>query len=350
MTEPASTIPSLAKAAGDTDDLQKHFVDTYRWMVLGRTFEDKIASLYRSGKIVGGVYLGRGQEGFSCALATCLKPGDVYSPLIRDLSGRMAFGETPLESMRTYLGCITGPMRARDGNIHTGQPKKGRPAMISHLGAMVSVVNGMLMARRFRGALDGVVGATSIGDGGTSTGAFHEGLNMAAVEKLPLVVSVANNQFAYSTCNDRQFACVDLVDRARGYGIEGYSVDGLNLQECLETFRTAVGRAREGGGPQMIVGTLLRLSGHGEHDDGSYVPDELRDSRLGQDCNLLARKQILEKGWLSETECEAIEKDAVRQVNESLQQAQKESGPDPYAETWRALNTTRLIEGTPESQ
>src|SRR5207244_4464628 len=124
--------------------------------------------------------------------------GDIFAPLIRDAGGRLAFGEPILDAVRTYLGSSLGPMRGRDGNVHRGRPREGLLPMISHLGAMISVVNGMLLARRFKG-ISGSVGATSIGDGGTSTGAFHEALNQAAVEKLPLVLVVANNQYAYST-------------------------------------------------------------------------------------------------------------------------------------------------------
>ena len=127
-------------------------------------------------------------------------------------------------------------MRGRDGNIHRGRPREGYYAMISHLGAMIPVVAGGLMARRFRGET-GVVGATCLGDGGTSTGAFHEGLNVAAVEKLPLVLVVANNQYAYSTPNSRQFACKDLLDKAVGYGVAGHRVDGTDLADCLESRR-----------------------------------------------------------------------------------------------------------------
>jgi len=169
---------------------------------------------------------------------------------------------------------------------------------------------------------------------------------MAAVEKLPLVVSVANNQFAYSTPTSRQYACADLVDRARGYGVEGYSVDALNLRESLATFGTAIARARSGHGPQLVIGNLLRLGGHGEHDDAWYVPDELRNSRLGQDCLVLARKEFLASRALTDAECEAIDADAVRQVAEALSIAQREPTPDPYTESWEALCTRHLLEGS----
>jgi len=203
--------------ADDADDLCGVTRETarraYRTMLEARLLEEKLAALYRSGKIVGGVFLGRGQEALSVALGVQLRRGDIYAPLIRDQAGRLAFGDTILDTLRTYLGSSLGSMRGRDGNIHRGRPSEGYHAMISHLGAMVSTVCGGLLARRFRGE-SGVVGATCIGEGGTSTGSFHEGMNMAAVEKLPLVVVVANNQFSYSTPNDRQFACSDLMARA----------------------------------------------------------------------------------------------------------------------------------------
>src|SRR5437899_12996248 len=161
-------------------------------------------------------------------------------------------------------------MRGRDCKIHRGRPKEGLLAMISHLGAMISVVNGALLAHRLQG-ITGTVGGACIGDGGASTGAFHEAMNQAAVEKLPLVLILANNYYAYSTPNERQFACRSLLDRAAGYGIEGQSVDGTDMCACLEVIGEAVNRARAGNGPQMIEARLLRLCGHGEHDDAGYI-------------------------------------------------------------------------------
>src|SRR5262249_2208032 len=159
---------------------------------------------------------------------------------------------------RTYLGSALGPMRGRDGNIHRGRPRQGLLAMVSHLGAMISVVNGVLLARRFKGVRD-VVGAACIGDGGTSTGAFHEAINQAAVEKLPLVLVVADNHYAYSTPTSRQFACRNLADKAIGYGVEDHTVDGTDLSACLKVVGEAIRRAREGRGPQLVVARLLRL-------------------------------------------------------------------------------------------
>ena len=325
------------------------FVEGFRWMLLSRTLEDKIGALYHAGKIVGGVYLGRGQEAFSAALAMALRKGkDIFAPLIRDQAGRLAFGEPLLDSLRTYLGSARGPMRGRDGNIHRGRPGEGSPAMISHLGSMISVACGMLMARRFNGERD-IAGAATIGDGGTSTGACHEALNMAAVEKLPLVVAVADNQFAYSTPTSRQFACHDLVQRAAGYGIEGHSVDGTDLAACLAVFEHAVARARSGHGPQMVVGRLLRLCGHGEHDDASYIPAELRTRPESGDCLKIAREQMLARHWATPRELETMEAEAYEAVQQAVAQAQRDPQPDATRESWEPLASSWLVEGKPRS-
>jgi pyruvate dehydrogenase E1 component alpha subunit/2-oxoisovalerate dehydrogenase E1 component alpha subunit len=273
-----------------------------------------------------------------------LRKGDIFAPLIRDTAGRLAFGEPVLDAVRTYLGSPLGPMRARDGNVHRGRPKEGLFVMISHLGAMISVVNGALMAHRFKG-LTGTVGAACIGDGATSTGAFHEALNQAAVEKLPLILVVANNLYAYSTPNERQFACRSLVDRAAGYGVEGHSVDGTDLAACLEVTGQAVERARSGHGPQLIVARLLRLCGHGEHDDAGYVDPKLKASPVGRDCLKVAEEHLSGQNWAGSELLAAWRAEAVEQVEQAVAKVQREPGPDPYKEDWCALASKHLAEG-----
>jgi TPP-dependent pyruvate/acetoin dehydrogenase alpha subunit len=317
------------------------FNDAYRWMLLARLLEEKLASLYRGGKITGGVFLGKGQEALSASIGMHLKKGDVFAPLIRDQAGRMAFGETVLDTVRTYLGSRLGPMRGRDGNVHRGRPREGYFPMISHLGAMISTVCGALMARRFKGET-GAVGATCLGEGGTSTGAFHEAMNLAAVEKLPLVMVVANNQYAYSTPTSKQFACKDLIDKAIGYGIRGHSLDATDLDACLTTVGEAITRARAGEGPQLIIARLLRLAGHGEHDDAGYVTPELKAASVGRDCLKLAECAILERGWASKDELEAWREEALKQIEEAIATAQREPTPDPNTEIWSALSTRHL--------
>ena len=327
------------------DDSSEMVLDAFRWMVLARTFEDKISSIYKAGKIVGGVYVGKGQEAFSSALAVNLVKGkDIYSPLIRDMAGRSAFGEPLVDAARTYMGSSKGPTQGRDGNVHRGNPREGMPAMISHLGAMISVVNGILFARRMKGTLDDAVGATTIGDGGTSTGAFHEALNLAAVENLPLIVSVANNQFAYSTPNSKQFACNNITDKAVGYGITGVEVDGTDLVECVNSFKLCVKKARSGNGPQLVVGNLLRLSGHGEHDDAPYITEDLKKSKLGEDCLSKARDRILDEGWANQGDIDDIFKQSDEEVKSAIDTAESEKVPDPYSHNWSAYSSPILNE------
>jgi len=317
---------------------QDHARDVFRAMLRGLVLETKLSNLYKAGKIVGGVYLGKGQEAVSASLGACLKWGeDVFAPLIRDQAGRTAFGEDFLDATRTYLGSAKGPMRGRDGNIHRGRPADGLLAMISHLGAAVAQVGGVLMAKRIKGELDGCVGATCIGDGATSTGAFHEGLNFIAVERLPMVVIIADNQFAYSTPNEKQYACDDLIDRAKGYGLEGHSVDGTDMLACASVIGNAVAKARNGDGPQLVVAKLLRLGGHGEHDDGSYVPTEIRESRYGRDCIEVGKQQLIDKGWLTEEEYSEWMLEINAEAQEAVAVAQREDAPNPYEEDWSAI-------------
>ncbi|MDR3405420.1 MAG: thiamine pyrophosphate-dependent dehydrogenase E1 component subunit alpha [Chthoniobacter sp.] len=335
---------AVSTVSADTSDLKARFLAAYRWMLLARVTEEKIAALYRGGKITGGVFLGKGQEALSTATGMALHKGDVFAPLIRDQAGRLAFGETLLDCTRTYMGSRLGPMRGRDGNVHRGRPREGILAMISHLGAMLPVVVGSLLARRFRG-IEGTVGAVSLGDGATSTGAFHEGLNMAAVEKLPLVLVVANNQYAYSTPTSRQFACEDLVDKAVGYGVAGHSVDGTNLEACLTVLQRAVAAARAGGGPQLVVASLLRLVGHGEHDDASYVDPKLRKSPLGADCLELAEKRLLKEQWSSASSLREMQEDIQREVEDAVATTMREPLPDPNTEDWCPLASRHLSDG-----
>jgi acetoin:2,6-dichlorophenolindophenol oxidoreductase subunit alpha len=323
------------------------YLRAFRTMLQARLLEEKLASLYRGGMIKGGVFLGRGQEALSVAVGIHLRPGDIFAPLIRDQAGRMAFGDTALDTLRTYLGSQLGSMRGRDGNIHRGRPAEGYYAMISHLGAMIPVVVGALMARRFRGET-GVVGATCIGDGGTSTGAFHEGLNVAAVEKVPLVLVVANNHYAYSTPNDRQYACEDLADKAKGYGVPVHRLDGTDLAACLTGLGKAVADARQGGGPQLVVGNLLRLVGHGEHDDFHYLNKAYLKAEFGQDCLAKAEAYLLKEKWATEEEVAQWRKEYSGEFDLLAARVLREPSPDPSEEVWEAISSTELLEAQVE--
>ncbi|HEY2801315.1 MAG TPA: thiamine pyrophosphate-dependent dehydrogenase E1 component subunit alpha, partial [Chthoniobacterales bacterium] len=304
----------------------ERYLEAFRWMLQTRILEEKLTSLYRGGMITGGVYVGRGQEAVSAACGMFLQKGDVFAPLIRDQAGRAAAGEPIINVTRTYLGSRQGPMRGRDGNIHRGCSEAGQLAMISHLGAMIPLVVGKLVAKRMKGE-KGFVGLTTIGEGGMQTGATHEGMNMAAVEKVPFVLVASNNHFAYSTPNEREFACRNLVDRAQGYGYEGHKLDGTDLAACLDVIGGAVERARAGGPPQLVVASLLRLSGHGEHDDASYVPAEMKKEPWAQDCVLKTEKLIAERGWVDAETLKEWRAEISAEVQEAVETAQREAAP-----------------------
>ena len=312
-------------------------------MLLTRTLEEKLVSLYRGGLITGGVYIGKGQEAVSVACGLSLQKGDIFAPLIRDQAGRSAFGEPLIDVTRTYLGSRLGPMRGRDGNIHRGRPQENQLAMVSHLGAMISVTVGALMAKRSKGEKN-FIGLASIGEGGMQTGSFHEGMNIAAVEQVPLVVVATNNHYAYSTPNDREFACHDLVDRAIGYGFEGYSLDGTDLAACLDVIGGAVKRARAGRPPQLVVASVLRLSGHGEHDDASYVTEDIKREPFARDCLKVAEQTIADLHLLDAETLAGWRKDAAAQVDEAIATAQKEAPPEADKEDWCAISTRELVD------
>jgi pyruvate dehydrogenase E1 component alpha subunit/2-oxoisovalerate dehydrogenase E1 component alpha subunit len=334
---------SAPEGSAEKSEIHERFLEAFRWMLLARILEDKLRSLYRGGMIVGGVYLGSGQEAVSAACGMFLQKGDVFGPLIRDQAGRFAFGEPLLDPVRTYLGSVNGPMRGRDGNIHRGRPRENQLAMISHLGAMVPVMVGKLLAKRMKGE-KGFVGLTTIGEGGMQTGASHEGLNIAAVEQVPLVVVVTNNHWAYSTPNEREFACASLVDRAIGYGYEGHKIDGTDLNQCLEVIETAVKRARAGRPPQLVVAEVLRLSGHGEHDDASYVPQEMKGQPFAQDPVARTEKFIVEHRLLDADALKQMRAEIAKQVDEAVATAQQEDPPHASTEDWRPISTRDLID------
>jgi acetoin:2,6-dichlorophenolindophenol oxidoreductase subunit alpha len=337
------TAPRSKKSIASKPAPHERFLEAFHWMLLARTLEEKLVSLYRGGLITGGVYVGRGQEAVSVACGLFLQKGDIFAPLIRDQAGRSAFGEPLIDVTRTYLGSRQGPMRGRDGNIHRGRPRNNQLAMISHLGAMVSVTVGALMAKRFHGEKN-FVGLSCIGEGGMQTGSFHEGMNLAAVEQVPLVVVATNNHYAYSTPNDREFACHDLVDRAIGYGFEGYTVDGTDLTNCLDVIGSAVKRARAGRPPQLVVASILRLSGHGEHDDASYVTDEIKREPFARDCLKVAEQTIADLNLVDAETLREWRKDAAAQVDQAISTAQKEAAPEGDEEDWCAISTRDLVD------
>lgn len=310
-------------------------IKAFKAMLLARSFDSKIASLYKAGKITGGVFLGRGHEAIAAAAGVYARKNyDIIAPFIREQAARCAWGEPIIEAARSYLGSVLGYMKGRDGNVHRGDPREGYFASISHLGGIGSVILGGLFAKKLDGLMPGPVGIAFAGDGTTSTGAFHEACNMAAAENLPLIMVVTNNQFAYSTPNIKQFGRANLADRGRGYGMTVHEVDGTDLMATLEVFDKAFKSARSGEGPQWVLATTLRRCGHGEHDDASYIPAEMREMYADKDPMDVAEKQMLSAGWLTDDEIRQLKKEYTDEVQLAVAQAQREPEPDPFRDDW----------------
>src|SRR5689334_24464874 len=249
-------------------------LDLYRWMRLTRTLEERLVALYRQTKVVGGLFRSLGQEADAVGCAYALERRDIMSPLIRNMGAMLVKGATPVEILKQYMAKGDSPTRGRELNIHFGDTDRGFIGQISPLGDMVPVMAGVTMTFKMR--RQDRVGLVYVGDGATSTGAFHEGINFAAVQRLPLVVIVENNGYAYSTPIDKQTAARQFVDKAIGYGVTGAQADGSDVLAGYGVTKDAVDRARAGGGVTLIELMTYRRKGHAEHDNQSYVaPGEI---------------------------------------------------------------------------
>jgi pyruvate dehydrogenase E1 component alpha subunit len=260
---------------------REQLLDLYYHLRLTRTLEERIGILYRQGKISGGVYLSTGQEAVSVGAAYALAPGDIILPSHRDLGAHLVRGIQPREVLAQYLGRMGGLTRGRDGNVHFGDIQRGDVAFISPMADGIPVAAGVALAVKRQGR--GRVALTWFGDGATSRGDFHEGINLAAVLRLPVVFVCNNNQYAYSTPLHRQTLVPDIAIRAAGYGIPGAIVDGTDVLAVYGAAREAVARARGGEGPTLLECKTMRMRGHSEHDDASYVPRELFEAWRAKD-------------------------------------------------------------------
>lgn len=306
----------------------------YRYLRLTRTLEERLTALYRQTKVIGGLFRSLGQEGESVASAYALQRGrhqDFLSPLIRNLGSLLVMGAQPIQILRQYMAKEQSPTRGRELNVHFGDLELGYLGQISHLGDMVPVMAGITLTFKMR--REPRVGLVYIGDGGTSTGAFHEGLNFAAVQRCPLVVIGEYNHYAYTTPPEKQYAVKDLADKAKGYGIPAVTVDGNDVLAVYEATKYAVDRARLGKGVHFIEVKTFRRKGHAEHDDQSYVPKAEIEAWAKNDPVDRYMKQLLEAGWAEEQDLKDIDDD----VREEIDQATDACIDEPFPAAESAL-------------
>ncbi|HEY3191179.1 MAG TPA: thiamine pyrophosphate-dependent dehydrogenase E1 component subunit alpha [Solirubrobacterales bacterium] len=312
-----------------------------RYMLMMRLSEERGLTLYKQGKVPGSFYDGRGQEGICVGAAFTLGPSDRTCILHRDLGAHFVRGVTPDRYFANYMGRAGGVTGGRDGNMHFGDRKLGSVGMVSMLPDMAQVATGMALAFKMR--REPRVAMTFFGEGSTANGQWHEAMNFAGIHSLPVVFVLENNQFAYSTPTELEYA-VDPVRRARGYGFPGVNVDGNDVEAVFEVARVAVERARSGDGATLIECQTMRMHGHGAHDDMSYVPDELLEEWSHRDPIDLYASRLADEHGFEPGEIEEIRRSVASYVDECAERALASPMPDPaiatedvFADEWEAL-------------
>jgi pyruvate dehydrogenase E1 component alpha subunit len=298
------------------------------YMKVVRELENRIErKLYRQGKILGGVYVGRGQEAIAVGSCIDLREDDVVCPSHRDMGAFLIRGMSLRTIFAQYMGKKTGATKGKDSNMHMGSLEHNLIAFISMLGDNVPVAAGIGLSFKMRGQ-DRVV-VCSFGDGATSRGDWHEGLNMASVLKCPVVFVCNNNQYAYSTPLERQMAVENVADRAPAYGMPGEIVDGNDVLAVWNASQRAIEYARGGNGPSLIECKTFRMTGHSAHDDASYVPQELFQYWETRDPIRRLERTLLQQNILSDAGIAEMDKGIHTEIDEAIAIAEKDPYPEP---------------------
>jgi TPP-dependent pyruvate/acetoin dehydrogenase alpha subunit len=298
------------------------------FMSLMRETEDRIErKLYRQGKIVGGVYVGRGQEAIPVGTALLAEADDVLFPSHRDMAVFFIRGVPLGRIMAQYMGRVDGLTRGRDGNMHMGDLSRNIMSIISALAATVPVAAGAAMALRYQGK-NGVA-FSYFGDGSTSRGDWHEGVNLATVQKLPVIFICNNNQYAYSTPLSAQMACANVADRGPAYNMPAEIVDGNDVLAVYEATQRALAHARSGKGPYLLECKTFRMTGHSAHDAAHYVPQGLFDEWGKLDPIVRLEARMLEQGWAEQSDLDAMRARVKSEVDDAVEWAEKSPFPDP---------------------
>src|SRR5579875_533055 len=322
----------------------------YYFMRLTRAMEDRTRTLFLQGRVVGGVYTAQGHEATTVGAAMTLREGDCIVPQHRDLGMHLVRGSSPRAVMCQWLARGNSPTLGRDGQIHIGDMHHGIVPMISLLGESLPVGCGIaLTMKRLKRS---TVVLASCGDGATNTGQFHEALNFASVQKLPIAFLIENNGYAYSTPTHKQFAVKDLSERARAYAMPGESVDGNDVLAVMEAVERALEHARSGQGPALVECKTFRVRGHSEADKADYVPQELRQEWLKKDPIKRFEEYLQKKKILTSALKEEIEARVKEIVNDAVDFAEQSPAPDPatVADYVFAPDGPIALIGTPEAR
>ncbi len=335
--EPTFLDPALDRTAIRPDEAlsRAELLQMYRAMRMARTFEQKLAALYRQGKIVGAVYLGMGQEAIATGVVSLLQKDDYFSTVSRDLAGWFMRGVEPRHVLARWLGKDIPPAHGRELGLFLADLKQYGLAPY-HNGSMASwIPSGAGFALAFKYRREPRVYAALTGDGATSPGDFYEGLNFAAIHKLALVVIVENNCFAYSTPTNLQMPVANVADRAPAFNIPAEIGFGNDIFEVRRLARRAIDHARSGKGPYLIELKTFRQRGHGEHDDMAYVPAELREFWERRDPIRLLQEYLEGGGGVPAGDLQAVDAECRTVMDEAVSYAEALPSPDPATVTHR---------------
>jgi len=318
---------AVAERADPNVELARQFL---YYMSLMREVEDRLErKLYRQGKIAGGVYSGRGQEAICVGAGLVTEPDDMVFPSHRDLGLYFIRGVHPRQVFAQYMGRVGGLTRGKDGNMHMGDLRLKIVAIISSIGASVPVAAGAALAIKYKGTREATF--VFFGDGATSRGDWHEGVNLAAVQRLPLVLICNNNQYAYSTPLDKQMACANVADRGPAYGIPAEIVDGNDVFAIYEATQRAAEHARAGLGPYLIECKTFRMTGHSAHDPGDYVPKHLWEEWAQRDPIRRLKQRMMENGWAGQAELDQTQARILQEIDEAVKWAENSPFPEASA-------------------
>ncbi len=324
-----SAVPATTPHLNDYADTRAQLAhQCFYYMTMMREVEERIErKLYKQGKILGGVYVGRGQEAIPVGTALLATPDDVLFPSHRDMAVYFIRGVPVRRVFAQYMGRMDGLTKGREGNMHMGDLKLNLVSIISALAATVPVAAGAAMALRYQGKPG--VSFAYFGDGATSRGDWHEGVNFAAVQKLPVLLICNNNQYAYSTPLHLQMACAHVADRGPAYGIPAEIVDGNDVLAVMEATERALAHMRSGGGPYMLECKTFRMTGHSAFDGAQYVPPELFMKWRERDPIERLRTRMLAEGWADQNTLDEVRAGILQEIDEAVAWAEKSPHPDP---------------------
>lgn len=307
-------------------------LDLAYWMRLTRTLDDAVMAMWKQGRGVGGTFSGRGHEAIAVGAGYALADSDVVAPMHRDLGCYLVRGLSPERILANQLGKEGGVTNGRDANLHgLGDLSLNLIGFVSHLPQSMPVALGAAMAFQYRD--EPRVALTFVGDGSSNTGLFHETLNLAAVQRAPLVVIVENNQYAYSTPQQEQMAIEDIVVRAGAHGVPGRIIDGNDVAAVYSAVVEAASSARRGEGPTLIEAKTMRMLGHAIHDGAEYVPPELLAKWEARDPVDTWEARLVDEGLLNDETLARLRAECREEIDLAIQQAERAPLPDPATVT-----------------